>query len=118
MRLRSLTFAFVLTVLSLSAKATPYAEALSEVAPLLKRPPQCGVYLVERPIKHFQVIVDSVYKDIYINKEYWNVLDRLSRRIILIRELLHCEAGVPYVEGHSIMNRKITIARMVYEYGA
>jgi len=56
-------------------------------------------------------------KTIKISSEYWYKLSLTARKVTVIRELLHCQNKYPYMEGISIMNRKITQAVNAYEYG-
>ena len=64
----------------------------------------------------FQAMV--IGKHILISASYWEKLDSTARKVVVLRELLHCDKGISYMEGISIMNRKITLAVNAYTYGA
>jgi len=57
-------------------------------------------------------------KSIQIRESYWNNLNDVAKRVTVIRELIHCELGLPYLVGVSIMNKRITQAVNAYVYGA
>jgi len=65
-----------------------------------------------------QALTNRNNKTIKIRKNYWDKLDYNAKKATVIRELLHCELGIPYMIGMSIMNKNITVARTIYVYGA
>ena len=68
--------------------------------------------------RYNNVITSCKGKDIYIDNKLYSKLDNVAKRVTILRSMLHCWKGYPYLKGISIMNLSITHAVAAYEYGA
>ena len=104
-------------ILSLFITVQPsIKEAKQEFREKIRNDITCHINITKNVTE--QAVTNRNNKTIRIRKDYWNRLDPVAQRVTVIRELLHCELGIPYMLGMSIMNKKITVARMIYKYGA
>ena len=94
----------------------PVYEAREEFKLKVRKDITCSISIDDSIGEQFKT--DIIGKSILIRADYWGKLDHIARKVVIIRELLHCELGIPYMVGMSIMNKKITIARTIYIYGA
>lgn len=103
---------YLFLVLFLSSCIQPSKEKPTQA--LNPKTQDCSIYIVNT----IEAQTSVVGSDIFIRDTYWAELDKKARYVTLLRETLHCEYGYPYLEGISVMNRKITLAMAAYEYGA
>jgi len=100
----------------LSIFPSPIKEAKEEFKLKIRDNITCSISIEDSIEEQFKTDIRG--KSILIRADYWGKLDHITKKVVVIRELLHCELGIPYMVGMSIMNKKITIARTIYIYGA